>query len=220
MAPVVDTRSISGRSVAMYAEDSHELVVLEPIGAELERRGAEVRATADFDEPADVGLYSCHPSRFFDDVSARWRRPATGCSVQSLHDLAIHGDAQYFTRESWHMFDLGLLPGPSWANAWARARAAGIRGPVLGMRTVGWPKMDHVEGDRKTFEASVAAARRGLESRGLGAATARSCCSLARGPPSGSSPTYWRRSTSPASHRSSSTRRRCRRRRTTRGRCD
>lgn len=146
----------------MYAEDSHELAVLEPIGAELEQRGARVRATADFDEPADVGLYSCHTSCFFDHARARWRRPANRCSVQSLHDLALHDDAQYFTVERWHLFDLGLLPGPLWASAWERARAAGVRGPVLGMRTIGWPKMDHVERDPAGFQDTVDALRRRL----------------------------------------------------------
>jgi hypothetical protein len=88
--------------------------------------------------------------------------------VLLLHDLGQGGgeDAAYFAHESWHVFDLGLLPGPEWAGAWERASAGGTRGPELGMRTVGWPKMDHVDRDPDAFGATVRALRERL---GLGA---------------------------------------------------
>ena len=148
---------LKGRDVALYAEGRHELDVLVPIGAELKRRGARVRTTKDFDERAELGLYACHTNRFFDFSSGRWRSPNNACSVLSVHDLGQSGaqDAQYFTDESWHVFDLGLLPGSEWMDRWERAHAAGTRGPELGMRAVGWPKMDHMHSERDGFAAAV-----------------------------------------------------------------
>jgi hypothetical protein len=153
------TASIEGRDVALYSDDSHELEVLTPIGAELERRGARVRVAAGFDDAADVGLYACHTSGFYDFDNNRWRRPPNTCSVQSLHDLGPGGasDAEYLANENWEIFDLGLLPGPGWSDAWRRARDAGARGPALGMREVGWPKMDHVYTDPEGFARHVRA---------------------------------------------------------------
>jgi hypothetical protein len=151
----------AGRNVTLYVDGDHEQAVLQPIGAELARRGAQVRTTTDFDEPSDVGLYACHANRFFDYETARWRRPPSALSVLALHDLGQAGalDAGYFTTESWHAFDLGLLPGGEWSGVWERAVAGGASGPALGMAVVGWPKMDHVFADPASFGAAVEALR-------------------------------------------------------------
>lgn len=151
------------REVALYSDDSHELSVLLPIADELERRGARVRASSGVDDAAEIGLYSSHTSRFFDFEARAWRRPPNALSVQSLHDLWDDGaDANYFERETWSIFDLGLLPGPDWEGKWQRAREAGTKGPRLGMRVVGWPKMDHLESNPDSFASSVLRLRQEL----------------------------------------------------------
>jgi hypothetical protein len=159
--------SLVDSQVALYVEGQHELAVLEPIGAELARRGAHIRTTGNFDEPAQIGLYACHTNRFFDFKAERWRRPPNELSVLAVHDLGQAGmlDAGYFDAEPWHAFDLGLLPGPEWAGMWRRAAAGGATGPSLGMHVVGWPKMDHVHSDPETFAHDVRSLRDAL---GLG----------------------------------------------------
>lgn len=159
----MDDFLLAGREVALYADDSHELSVISPIGHELERRGAIVRTATSIHDAAEIGLYSAHTSRFFDFDAGGWRRPPNALSVQSLHDLGDDGaDAEYFQREAWHIFDLGLLPGSEWQGKWERARLAGTRGPVLGMRVVGWPKMDHVYASSHDFACSVRTVREEL----------------------------------------------------------
>lgn len=160
--------ALTGREVALYVEGEHERAVLAPIGEELARRGARVRTTGDLAEPAQVGLYACHTNRFFDFESGRWRRPPNELSALAVHDLGQAGvlDAGYFEAEPWHVFDLGLLPGPEWAGMWERAAAGGATGPSLGMHVVGWPKMDHVHAAPEAFAQSVAALRAEL---GVGA---------------------------------------------------
>ena len=155
------------REVALYADDSHELEVLVPVGAELERRGARVRTAESFDEPAEIGVYSAHTSRFYDFDDHVWRRPANELMVQTVHDLGDGGAEgwAYFQGESWRIFDLGLLPGRRWMEEWRRAAESGTPGPAQGMRVVGWPKMDNVHADAAGFAQSVRALRAEL---GLG----------------------------------------------------
>jgi hypothetical protein len=148
---------LEGRDVAVYADDGIELASLAPIAAELERRGARVRTTEDLGERAEVGLYACHTNRFYDFDAGVWRRPSNELSVMTPHDLGKSdgSDARYFADESWHMFDLGLLPGAEWLGMWERASGSGVPGPAFGMRVVGWPKMDHVDREPERFAAAV-----------------------------------------------------------------
>ncbi len=156
--------ALAGRDVALYVEGEHERAVLAPIGAELARRGARVRTTGDLHEPAQVGLYACHTNRFYDFEGGSWRRPPNELSALAVHDLGQAGmlDVDYFEAEPWHVFDLGLLPGPDWAGMWERAAADGATGPALGMHVVGWPKMDHVHADPQAFAQALAAQREAL----------------------------------------------------------
>jgi hypothetical protein len=164
----VGVSALAGRDVALYVEGEHERAVLAPIGAELARRGARVRVTGDLAEPAQIGLYACHTNRLFDFEAGRWRQPPNELSALAVHDLGQAGmlDAAYFEAEPWHVFDVGLLPGPEWAGMWQRASAAGTTGPALGMHVVGWPKMDHVHNAPEAFARSVASLRAAL---GVGA---------------------------------------------------
>jgi hypothetical protein len=159
--------ALAGREVVLYVEGEHERAVLAPIGAELARRGARVRTTGDLGEPAQIGLYACHTNRFFDFENGRWRRPPNELSALAVHDLGQAGmlDASYFEAEPWHVFDVGLLPGPEWAGMWQRAGAGGTTGPSLGMHVIGWPKMDHVHAAPEAFAQAVASLRTAL---GLG----------------------------------------------------
>jgi hypothetical protein len=156
--------ALAGREVALYVEGEHERAVLAPIGAELARRGARVRTTDDLREPAEVGLYACHTNRFFDFEGGGWRRPPNELSALAVHDLGQAGmlDAGYFEVEPWHVFDVGLLPGPEWAGMWERASTGGATGPSLGIKVVGWPKMDHVHAAPEAFAEAVASLRAAL----------------------------------------------------------
>jgi hypothetical protein len=156
--------TLAGREVALYVEGEHERAVLAPIGDELARRGARVRTTGDLHEPAQIGLYACHTNRFFDFEASGWMRPPNELSALAVHDLGQAGmlDAAYFEAEPWHVFDLGFLPGPEWADMWQRASDGGAKGPALGMHVVGWPKMDHVHAAPEAFAQTVASLRASL----------------------------------------------------------
>jgi len=140
--------SVDGLPVVFYFTDEIERDTLTPVARELARRGCVVRGTSDFRDQAEIGLYACHSNRFFDFSAGRWTVPSSRFSVIALHDLGQANDSGelYFENDSWHVFDLGLLPGPAWMSVFARAVGRGIRGPRLGVRVGGWPKGDHASG--------------------------------------------------------------------------
>lgn len=157
--------SLENVDVLLYVDAAHELATLRPVGDEMAQRGAKVRVTNDFTERSRVGLYACHPNRFFDFQVGQWKRPANDLAVLAVHDLgqADCFDPEYFVKEPWHAFDLGLLPGPAWKQMWEEASRKGCRGPVLGMRAVGWMKMDHVFARPNEFNERVSRLRAELD---------------------------------------------------------
>lgn len=67
---------------------------------------------------------------------------------------------EFFEKENWHKFDIGLLPGPHWFDGWSRSKERGCVGPRLGVFEVGWSKSDNlfVNGDpvdKKDFQFRV-----------------------------------------------------------------
>ena len=151
------------RTVNLYYTDGIELATLLPIGHSLAERGLTITPTEDLDKPADLGIYACHANIFFDFRVNRWSEPASRFSVICLHDLGqTAGGDDYFFRESWHRFDLGLLPGPRLESFWQQSARRGSLGPRLGTRVVGWPKFDHVHADPKQFAEMTSTLRSDL----------------------------------------------------------
>lgn len=148
----MDARPATSPGVTLYASDRIELETLAPVGRELEALGLDVTSTDDFSAPAEIGVYACHSNRFFDFQAGRWTRPASAFSAIFLHDLGqSNGSEDYWRNDSWHVFDLGLLPGASWQRLADRAAQDGVPGPRHGMVTVGWPKFDHVYARPEAF---------------------------------------------------------------------
>lgn len=155
--------------VTLYIDGEHEADVVRPIGTGFARRGCAVVETGDFAQPSEIGIYACHPNRFFDFGVGEWQRPPSDVAVLALHDLGQDNgaDTGYFSVDSWHTFDYGLLPGRHWAELWKRAEEQGMPGPTHGMHLVGWPKADAMWADSAAHEAAVVELRQrcGLDDR-------------------------------------------------------
>ena len=153
--PVIDGGG--ALEVTLFAEDSIELLAIRGIGEEFASRGAQVVLESDLYAPAQLGIYACHASRFFDFDRSRWVLPQSRFSVIALHDLGQKGTSgpRFFEDEQWHVFDLGLLPGDDWVNEWEIARANGFVGPHFGVRSVGWPKLDNFDCRHDEFRRAV-----------------------------------------------------------------
>ena len=70
--PVIDGGG--ALEVTLFAEDSIELLAIRGIGEEFASRGAQVVLESDLYAPAQLGIYACHASRFFDFDTSHHRR--------------------------------------------------------------------------------------------------------------------------------------------------
>lgn len=95
-------------------------------------------------------------------------------SVAMLHDIGQEVwpdestvNVNLWKGEPWHKFDIGVLPGRAWSQAWQRLEGAAYASPRVGVFEGGWPKADRLFTKNAEFrEAAEALKRRiGLKPR-------------------------------------------------------
>jgi hypothetical protein len=127
---------------------------LDPLAPVAERHGYEVRYSTtkvEGEEPFEIGIYCGHAEE--PDFSGT-DPTAARLSVVMLHDLGqsmwpsrMTAEKNHWTREPWEGFDIGILPGPSWSEAWHRFSATPGARPRLGVFELGYPKADRIFSD-------------------------------------------------------------------------
>jgi len=130
--------------IQFYVDEPLEVDILGPIAVEFGRRGFSTASTNDFETKSEVGIFACHPNRFFDFSSGNWNRPPADFSIICAHDFnqATEAGPAYFIQDGWHLFDIGLVPGPAMYAEGARALHLGYQLPRLGLHQVGWVPSD------------------------------------------------------------------------------
>ena len=122
------------KEITFFYTDKGEYYNLKPIYDEAQKRGFSVKFTENMTETAEIGIYCqhvCYPenSKF---------------SVILLHDMA-QGHNRWpniWEIERWSKFDLGILPGESWANLWSQCACQYYANPRHGAYQLGYPKSD------------------------------------------------------------------------------
>lgn len=130
--------------ICFYVHEPVERQILEPIAAALGEMGYATILTEDLTQPSEVGVYACHPNSFFNTKTGLWDALPSKISVICAHDFAQAGNAgpAYFIQDGWHLFDLGLVPGPTLRELGNLAHNLGYRLPTHGLHEVGWPPSD------------------------------------------------------------------------------
>lgn len=124
------------KKITFFYTDKGEFYNLKPIEKEAVKRGYDVRFTSDITEKAEIGIYCqhvCFPqnSKF---------------SVVLLHDMA-QGHNRWpnlWELERWNGFDIGIVPGKSWADRWRQCACFYYANPRSGTYEFGYPKSDYV----------------------------------------------------------------------------
>jgi len=122
------------RTITFFYSDGVEKQTAEPIARDAEKRGYKVKFTDNLLEKADIGVYCQHVS--FPENS--------NFSVTMLHDLG-QGHNRWpniWKGEPWDQFDIGILPGPLWAQRWQSCCDHPYTRPEKGVYELGWPKAD------------------------------------------------------------------------------
>jgi hypothetical protein len=124
------------KEIVCFFTDGVEKQTLKPIFDEAIKRGYTAKFSDNIHEKAEIGIYcqhSCFPqnSRF---------------SMILLHDLD-QGHNRWpdiWKLESWCFFDIGILPGPAWAERWQLSSNNFYANPRMGTFMLGWPKSDSI----------------------------------------------------------------------------
>lgn len=140
-------------SITFFHSDDCERQAVLPIAEEAARRGFAVNFSSDLTERVQIGVYCQHACR-----------PNADFSIIMLHDLAQRHDIwpEFWQTEPWHHFDIGLVPGPAWAERWSSQADQRTAWPKLGVFNVGWPKADLVYQDKARFAVEAAKLRDSL----------------------------------------------------------
>lgn len=121
-------------SMTFFYQDKGEYFNLKPIGDLAEQMGYQVKYTTDPQEKAVIGVYCqhvCHPEN-------------SDFSLILLHDMA-QGHNRWpniWEIEQWNKFDIGIVPGPDWADRWIGASCMDYTRPRCGTFAFGYPKSD------------------------------------------------------------------------------
>lgn len=124
------------KEITFFYTDKGEYYNLKPIADEAEIRGYIVHFTSDKKEKAEIGVYCqhiCYPEN-------------SQFSLVLLHDLA-QGHNRWpnlWELEKWDRFDIGIVPGKSWAERWRKCASLYYVNPRCGTYEFGYPKSDYV----------------------------------------------------------------------------
>lgn len=120
--------------ITFFYTDKGEYYNLKPVADEALKRGYKVKYTQDLKQKAEIGVYCQHicyseNSKF---------------SIILLHDLA-QGHNRWpniWEIERWNKFDIGVVPGKSWAERWSQCACLPYVNPRCGTFEFGYPKSD------------------------------------------------------------------------------
>ncbi len=136
------------KDITFFYTDKVEYQTLEPIFNEAKSRGFQVKFSKDIKEKAEIGIY-CHHPPFYPENS-------------KLSIITIHGIDQgsaswpnFWKKERWDQFDIGLLPGKVWSDMWINSSWYPPARTRLGIYELGWPKADVIFSDLPAFEKSI-----------------------------------------------------------------
>ncbi len=127
------------KEITFFYTDKGEYYNLKPIADKAASRGYRVDFTDNLVKEAEIGVY-CQHSNMIEPVNAKF-------SLILLHDMA-QGHNRWpdiWKGENWDKFDIGIVPGKTWADRWSRCACWGYANPRCGVFAFGYPKSDLIE---------------------------------------------------------------------------
>ncbi|MDE5966676.1 MAG: CDP-glycerol glycerophosphotransferase family protein [Lachnospiraceae bacterium] len=127
------------KEITLFYTDKGEYYNLKPIADKAALRGYTVAFTDNLTEEAEIGIY-CQHTAMIESVNAKF-------SLILLHDMA-QGHNRWpniWYGEPWNRFDIGIVPGKTWADRWSQCACDIYANPRCGTFALGYPKSDLTE---------------------------------------------------------------------------
>lgn len=129
------------KEITFFYTDKGEYYNLKPIADKAVMRGYSVEFTGDIRKEAEIGIY-CQHANWLEPVNARF-------SLILLHDME-QGHERWpdmWQGETWDKFDIGIVPGKTWADRWAKCACHSWANPRIGTFALGYPKSDLINSE-------------------------------------------------------------------------
>ncbi len=126
------------KEITFFYTDKGEFYNLKPIADKAVARGYSVEFTEDIRKEAEIGIY-CQHANWLESINAKF-------SLILLHDME-QGHERWpdiWEGETWDKFDIGIVPGKTWADRWMKCACHSWARPRFGTFALGYPKNDIV----------------------------------------------------------------------------
>ena len=126
------------KEITFFCEDLIEEQLIFPVMEKFRKNNYKTNISRNLDEKAEIGYYCC-PSNHIKSVNSK-------LSIISLGgmDQGKLFWPNFWLKESWKKFDIGILPGIHWSNMWKLSSWFINSNPKLCISVTGWPKTQAV----------------------------------------------------------------------------
>ncbi len=126
------------KDITFYCEDIVERQLIEPLYQVFKKKEYKVKITNDLDETSEIGYY-CTPSTHVKKVNSKFSIISLGGMDQGKLFWP-----NFWYKEPWSKFDLGILPGKFWQKMWQNSTWYTGALPKIGVVITGWPKTQNI----------------------------------------------------------------------------
>ncbi len=133
------------KNITIFYMSKSQYYVVEPLAKEAEKRGYHVTFSMELGKEAEIGIYCSHVG------SLQRGGYKAKVSVIMLHDMT-QGELEWpdlWNEEPWDGFDIGILPGNTWAERWRSCSGFRYAHPKLGVYEAGYPKGDYAYSEER-----------------------------------------------------------------------
>lgn len=127
------------KKITFYCEDIPERQLVSPLYKIFKENKYEVRITNDLSENSEIGYY-CSPSTHIKKINSKFSIISLGGMDQGKLFWP-----NFWYKEPWDKFDLGVLPGKKWREMWQSSTWFKSALPKYGIITGGWPKTQSIK---------------------------------------------------------------------------
>lgn len=127
------------REITFYCEDIIEEQLIFPILERFKKNDYQTSISRNLEKKSEIGFYCC-PSTHVNKVNSK------------LSIICLGGMDQgklfwpnFWVKEPWNKFDIGLLPGRHWGEMWKQSSWYKGSRPKLSICITGWPKTQSIK---------------------------------------------------------------------------
>ena len=141
----IDVKENLKKDITFYCEDIIEEHLIEPLLKKFDSNNYKVKISNDFNSASEIGYY-CSPSNNIRNIKSKF----SIISLGGMDQGKLYWPNFWF-KESWSRFDLGVLPGKNWSSMWKKYSWYTNARTKYAISETGWPKTFFLKKNKKSI---------------------------------------------------------------------